>query len=120
VHRNKSCYFARDVVQHGLIAGSCRPLIVLFISKDNPKYEPVRYWRGPIWMSANWLLMLGLRKYDYNDLADKIKEDSLLLVKKSGFVEYFDPRDGSPKGAGGFSWTAAIAVDLILENRVLS
>jgi len=31
VHRNKSCYFARDVVQHGLIAGSCRPLIVLFI-----------------------------------------------------------------------------------------
>lgn len=90
------------------------------VSKDSPKFEPLRYWRGPIWMSANWLVLLGLRKYGYNDLADKIKEDCLLLVEKSGFVEYFDPRDGSPKGAGGFSWTAAIAVDLILENKNLS
>jgi glycogen debranching enzyme len=90
------------------------------VSKDNPKYEPLRYWRGPIWMSSNWLLMLGLRQYGYNDLAKKIKEDSLHLVKKSGFVEYFDPRDGAPKGAGGFSWTAAIALDMILENDVVS
>ena len=87
------------------------------VPKDSPKFEPLRYWRGPVWMSANWIVMLGLRQYGYHDLAERIKQDSLDLVKKAGFVEYFDPRDGAPKGAGGFSWTAAIALDLILEKE---
>jgi glycogen debranching enzyme len=83
-------------------------------SKSSPNFEPRRYWRGPVWLNINWMLVRGLREYGFSDEADALRRDMLELVARSGFVEYYDPRDGSPCGAAGFSWSAALAVDLLL------
>ena len=80
---------------------------------DSPDFGPQRYWQGPSWMNANWLVMDGLRRYGYTDHADALRETSLEMVEKSGFAEYFDPNTGEPLGAHNFSWTAALTIDLL-------
>ena len=82
------------------------------LAKTSLFYEPRRYWRGPVWIVTNWLVMRGLRDYGYDSLADTLKEHSLTLLEQ-GFYEYYDPRDGTPAGASGFSWSAALALELL-------
>ena len=86
------------------------------------RHDPKRYWRGPVWINLNWMLYHGFKAYNFDDLAEQIKQDSIELVEKYGFYEYFDPRRNehlvnTDKGYGGsnFSWTAALYIDLI-EN----
>jgi hypothetical protein len=38
---------------------------------------------------------------------------TLELMREHGCYEYFDPIDGSPHGADNFSWSAALAIDLL-------
>ena len=80
---------------------------------DSPDFDPERYWQGPVWMNTNWLIMDGLKRYGYTDHVDALRETSLEMVEKGGFAEYFDPNSGEPLGARGFSWTAALTVDLL-------
>jgi hypothetical protein len=85
-------------------------------SKESPYFEPRRYWRGPIWLNINWMLAKGLAQYGFREEAAALRSDTLALVERSGFVEYYDPRDGSACGATGFSWSAALVVDLLIEE----
>lgn len=80
-------------------------------SQSEPAWEARRYWRGPVWIILNWFVIEGLRRYDYNDLADAIQSDTLELLNRSGFREYYDPRDGSGCGSTDFSWSAALALE---------
>lgn len=82
------------------------------LAKISLFYEPRRYWRGPVWIVTNWLIMQGLQDYGYSELANTVKEHSLALLEH-GFYEYYDPRDGTPAGASGFSWSAALALELL-------
>ncbi len=77
-------------------------------------YEPKKYWRGPVWINLNWLLYHGLKSYGYDKLAERVKKDTVELIEKFGFYEYFDARkDMAEKGYGGnnFSWSAALIID---------
>jgi glycogen debranching enzyme len=80
-------------------------------SQTEPAWEARRYWRGPAWIILNWFAIEGLRRYDYTDLADAIRRDSLELLARSGFREYYDPRDGSGCGSTDFSWSAALTFE---------
>jgi glycogen debranching enzyme len=73
-----------------------------------PEFEPRRYWRGPVWLVVNWMLVDGLRRNGESELAERVLQDSLALVRKSGFGEYFDPLTGDALGGTAFSWTAAM------------
>jgi hypothetical protein len=73
-----------------------------------PEFEPRRYWRGPVWLVVNWMLIDGLRQNGSPDLAERVRRDSLALVDGSGFGEYFDPLTGEALGGTDFSWTAAM------------
>jgi hypothetical protein len=85
----------------------------------NKRYNPIKYWRGPVWINLNWMLYYGLLDYGYNDVAKRIKNDSIEILEKVGFYEYFDARKNIyksiKKGYGGsnFSWSAALYIDLI-------
>lgn len=81
-------------------------------SKTEPAWEARRYWRGPIWIILNWMVWEGLRRYGYDDLAEALRQDSLELIRRSGFREYYDPRDGSGCGSEDFSWSAALTFEL--------
>ncbi len=76
------------------------------LSRSEPAWEAQRYWRGPIWIILNWLLMQGLENYGYKTLAEEVKNDSIELIAKSGFREYFDPCTGEGYGTTSFSWPA--------------
>jgi glycogen debranching enzyme len=81
-------------------------------AKNEPTWEARRYWRGPVWIIMNWLILEGLQRYGYDDLVETIRRDSLRLMENSGFREYYDPRNGSGCGSTDFSWSAALALEL--------
>lgn len=83
---------------------------------DSPWFQPKRYWQGPTWLNINWLIIDGMKRYGFTGHADALTESSLELVEKSGFYEYFDPITGEPLGTGDFSWTAALAIDLLANH----
>ncbi|MDJ0938578.1 MAG: trehalase family glycosidase [Woeseiaceae bacterium] len=86
------------------------PFAVASTHPSSPRYEPQRYWRGPIWLHINWMLALGLRDYGYDDVADRVNGATRACVDASGFFEYFDAESGAGCGGGDFSWTAAVAL----------
>ncbi len=85
------------------------------------RFNPKKYWRGPVWINLNWLLYHGLKKYDYTHIAERIKKESIEIIEKNGFYEYFDARkeisEKQAAGYGGnnFSWSAALLIDLLNE-----
>ncbi len=80
---------------------------------SSARFDEDRYWQGPSWVNMNWLLIDGLLRYGYKDHAAALRETTLEMVEKSGFYEYFNPRTGQGLGTPEFSWTAALALDLL-------
>lgn len=83
---------------------------------NNPQFNPERYWQGPTWLNTNWLIIDGLKRYGYTELAKEIADKSINLVGIHGPYEYFSPLSGEPLGASEFSWTAALTIDLINKS----
>jgi glycogen debranching enzyme len=79
---------------------------------SHPMFEPLRYWRGPIWAVVNWMIAEGFAGAGQAELAARIRADTRALIGRDGFSEYFDPLTGDGIGGATFSWTAA--VDLML------
>ncbi|MGH3313146.1 MAG: MGH1-like glycoside hydrolase domain-containing protein [Streptomyces sp.] len=76
-------------------------------------FDPSRYWRGPAWFNVNWLLERGLRQQGETGRADALRAEVLGAAVDSGFAEYLDPYTGEARGIRDFSWTAALALDLL-------
>jgi glycogen debranching enzyme len=89
------------------------PWAVTTVSKSSPAYDPRRYWRGPIWINVNWFAVRGLERCGLADEAEELRDLTLRLVERSGFAEYYDPSTGAPLGSSDFSWSAALALDLL-------
>jgi len=88
---------------------------------DSPLFDSKRYWRGPIWPHMNWMLYKGLLKYEQTELAQTVLQDTLELVDKAGFYEYFESQkskyDQLDHGFGGnhFSWSASTVLNFLKE-----
>ncbi len=79
----------------------------------DPRFDMKRYWRGPVWLVCNYMITDGMRRAGETDIADRIAADSLALIEKGGFAEYYDPRDGNPHGGGALHWTAAMVLEFV-------
>jgi len=71
-------------------------------------YEPLRYWRGPVWAMINYMIARGFAEAGDTGRAERLRADTAQLIETSGFAEYFSPEAGTGAGGGSFSWTAAI------------
>jgi glycogen debranching enzyme len=71
-----------------------------------------RYWRGPTWLNAAWLLWLGLVRLGYRDHAEEMARRLASTVAAAGLREYYDPLTGRGIGATDFSWSA-LAMELL-------
>jgi neutral trehalase len=74
-----------------------------------PSYDPIRYWRGPVWVLVNWLVADGMLHTGMEAEAETLRTETRSLVEQ-GFTEYYDPRDGAGIGGQGFSWSAALTL----------
>jgi hypothetical protein len=99
--------------------GDSKNYLCASFDTTSEQYDPKRYWRGPVWINMNWMLYYGFKNYGFTEIANRLKNDSIELVEKNGFYEYFDPRkemniDGKGGyGGNNFSWTAALIIDLL-------
>ena len=76
-------------------------------------FNPRKYWRGPVWINTDWLLYRGCRATGHHREADELREAIVNLVGTLGFREYYDPHAAEAYGAHRFSWTAALAIDVL-------
>ena len=76
-------------------------------------FDGLRYWRGPVWLIVNYMIADGLDRAGYQDMAEHIRIDSLRLIRKSGFAEYYDPITAEPCGGASFTWTAAMVIEIL-------
>jgi len=86
------------------------------VSASEPSYEPGgsrgpvrRYWRGPTWVNAAWLLWLGMRRLGYDTAAERMARGVVGAAEREGLREYYDPRTGTGLGAENFAWSALVA-----------
>jgi hypothetical protein len=85
------------------------------VSAQEPAFEPnrgpgwkLRYWRGPTWVNAAWMLSIGLRRLGYDERADELAARLTATVMREGLREYYDPNTGEGLGAREFAWTSLI------------
>jgi glycogen debranching enzyme len=79
-------------------------------------FSRARYWRGPVWINIDWFLLHGLRDYGYNKYAQRLRRTIIDLCREQGFHEYFDPTTGRGRGSVLFSWSAALLLDVLMED----
>jgi glycogen debranching enzyme len=84
-------------------------------SRTEPAWSPVQYWRGPVWVLMNWFLHGGLVRYGQTALAQRVHHDTIQLIEKGGYAEYFNPYNADPCGITEFSWSASLLLDLLLH-----
>ena len=75
-------------------------------------------WRGPTWVNVNYLLIEGLFKSGYADLARALRRRTIeLLMARSDFYEYYHPDSGDnpPNAAPIFGWSAALFIDMAIQ-----
>lgn len=87
------------------------------IAATEPLYNPRSgYWRGPVWVLSNYLLMHGLTNYGYKKEAIQLADETVALLLRDlratgGMNENYNPETGAPDAAGHFvSW------DLLAEH----
>lgn len=81
------------------------------LAKQEPLYDPkAGYWRGPVWIISNYLLMHGLMDYGFYEPAETLARETVNLLVRDlkttgGMNENYNPDAGTPAAAGKFvSW----------------
>jgi mannosylglycerate hydrolase len=87
------------------------------LGTDDPSFEPIRYWRGPVWPIVNWVSYRGLRRNGYDDPAAELRAGMLELVRREGFWEHYNPLTGHGQGGRQFAWTAGLMLDLLAAEE---
>ena len=92
------------------------------ISRDDPAFADQQYWRGSIWPPMNYLVLQGLRRYGFADLAAELawKGAAMFLRDRdrTGMCrENFDSRTGEGCGQRFQSWTPLLALGALEERE---
>lgn len=81
-------------------------------SKDNKKYDPVKYWRGPVWLDQAYFGIVGLNNYGYSKeaklMANKLYQNSEGLLGDGTIRENYNPETGEGLHCSNFSWSASV------------
>ena len=81
-------------------------------SKDNNKYNPIKYWRGPVWLDQAYFGVVGLDNYGYKKeakkMAKKLIENAKGLKEGEPIRENYNPETGEGLHASNFSWSSSV------------
>ncbi len=88
------------------------------VALDDPKFDANTMWRGPTWVNVNYLMIEGLFKAGYPEIARELRKRTLELIgNQKDIYEYYNPKTGinPPKAAAIFGWTSAVFIDLAIH-----
>jgi hypothetical protein len=88
------------------------------VALDDSKYNPTQMWRGPTWVNVNYLLIEGLGRSGYPELARELRQRTLeMICGQDDIYEYYHPQLGTnpPNAASIFGWSAAVFIDLAIQ-----
>ena len=92
-------------------------------SKDNPKFNPNKYWRGPVWMDQALYGIESLQNYGFKDEAEtltkKLFDNAEGLIGDWPIRENYNPETGQGLHTKNFSWSAS-AYYLLYKNVLTS
>jgi len=108
-----------------------RPFPVASVAADEPKYCD-DMWRGPTWINYNYLIIRGLRRYGYAEIAEELTRKTIHEIarwyEKAGSIfEYYDAEGRTPpkqltrkRGTyldviSDYGWSAAIYIQLMRD-----
>lgn len=91
------------------------------VALNDPQYNPEQMWRGPSWVNVNYLLVEGLSRSGYPELARELRQRTLdMIASRDDIYEYYHPETGAnPPGAASiFGWSSAIFIDLAIQETM--
>ncbi|MBO9633915.1 MAG: hypothetical protein J7578_12435 [Chitinophagaceae bacterium] len=84
---------------------------------DHPRFDPVAYWRGPVWIDQAMFGIEGLKKYGKIEQADSLFHKLLHhgegMLDDKPLRETYNPRTGAGMTVPNFGWTAACLLRLL-------
>lgn len=80
------------------------------VHRDEPSYQPDRYWRGPTWPQLTYLLALAARRAGRDDVGAELARGLVRGAERSEGAEYWHPDTGQGLGAAPQSWTTLAVV----------
>lgn len=95
---------------------TCHTSLLPSVGAKEDEFSPEAYWRGPIWININWLVWLGLKAAGHDEHANILRHNLLTLLREHGIWEYYSPEDLSGIGANRFTWSAALAIDILASE----
>jgi glycogen debranching enzyme len=100
-------------------SNACAYLVPSFDPRD-PRFEPKRYWRGPVWAVVNRMIAAGLSDAGEAEWAELVRCSTRDLIAMSGMAESFNPITGGPVGGAQFGWSAAMWLSWASEGATPS
>jgi glycogen debranching enzyme len=104
-----------------------RPIVFPTLAADEAEYQKTGgYWQGGVWAPTNVMIIKGLEKYGYHELAKRATEKYLAgmvaVFQETGTLwenyapEQFKP--GDPAKADFVGWTGCGPIQLLIENVI--
>ena len=88
--------------------GAAAKYLMPSLDPDDPGFDMIRYWRGPVWAVVNYMVATGFADAGMAAWSDRVRGDTRALIERTGFHEAYSPLTGEASGGDDFSWTAAI------------
>ncbi len=98
------------------------------ISRHDPAYADQNYWRGRIWGPMNFLVYLGLRRYDLNEACRELANKSRNLLLNEWLInghvhENYNADTGEgcdkPNSDAFYHWGGLLGMIALIESGVL-
>lgn len=102
-----------------------RPYGVPTLSADDPYYNPIGYWNGPVWIPWQYLVFRGMLNYGYEDLAEDLlvrmlDNVSWQLKNNHWFWEFYSADDYQAGWNKTYIWSGLIARMMIDVSEMKS
>jgi len=88
------------------------------VALNDVKHDPDQMWRGPTWVNVNYLLIDGLQRCGYAELARELRRRTLeMVMSQPDIAEYYNPHSGQSvaQAASIYGWSAALFIDLAIR-----